>query len=602
VKPLISIRGLTKSFQDLVLFRNVNFDIFPGDKIGLVGSNGTGKSTLLRILLGREIIDVGAIEAKPDMKVGHLTQYQTQDTDETVGERLEETDYSSNLKSEIQAIESKMADPAFYEDEAYDDIMRRYNELQSEYGRYSGSGYLSRAMNILGRLGSTGIAEDSMIRDLSGGERRKVALAKVLVASQSMDLLLLDEPTNHLDIEAMEWLEEFILDFGGTIIVVSHDRYMLDDTVHRIFEIEGRRLRTWEGDYTDFVEQKASMQTMRKKSFQKQQKEIKRHKEFILDMRGRNRYNAQIRSKLRRLEKMERLEDPIIKNKVLKFHFTSTLKSSKNVLEARKLAKAFDDKVLFEDAEFEVETGYKVGLIGPNGSGKTTFLKMVVGEEGSSGGTLDISKGVTLGYFDQGHLSLEPENTLIAELRTVNDKLAEEDAKALLGRFMFKGDMVYSPVKKLSGGERARMAILKLVISRFNLLVLDEPTNHLDLDSRLAVEAALNSYKGTILMASHDRYFLDNVANHILYMDGRGSVRLFPGNYTQWRSIVANEEERLLAMGPAESNYVVRKGYTDWSTGERFNAGQVLRLRREDLYRHRWALETKHLIREDEQE
>jgi len=592
---------MTKSFQDLVLFRDVNFDIFPGDEIGLVGSNGTGKSTLLNILLGRETIDVGGIEVKSDMKVGHLTQYQTQDTDETVGERLEETDYSSNLKSEIQAIESRMADPSFYEDEAYDDIMRRYNELQSEHGRYSGSGYLNRAMDILGRLGSSGIAEDSRIRDLSGGERRKVALAKVLVASQSMDLLLLDEPTNHLDIGAMEWLEEFILDFKGTIILVSHDRYMLDDTVHRIFEIEGKRLSTWEGDYTDFVEQKTSIQTMRKKAFQKQQKELKRHKVFIQDMRGRNRYNAQIRSKLTRLEKMERLEDPIITNKVLKFQFTSTLKSSKNVLEARNLTKAFDDKVLFQDAEFEIETGYKVGLIGPNGSGKTTFLKMVVGEEKASGGKLDISKGVSLGHFDQGHLSLDPENSLIAELRTVNDNLAEEDAKALLGRFMFKGDMVQSPVKKLSGGERARMAILKLVISRFNLLVLDEPTNHLDLDSRLAVEAALNSYKGTILMASHDRYFLDNVANHILYMDGRGRVRLFPGNYTQWRSIVANEEERFLAMGPEETTYVVRKGYTDWSTRERFSAGQILKLRREDLYHHRWALETKHLKREDEE-
>jgi ATP-binding cassette subfamily F protein 3 len=591
---------MTKSFQDLLLLRSVNSDIFPGDKIGLVGANGTGKSTLLNILLGRQPIDTGDITTKADMRVGHLTQYQTEDKDETVGDQLEETDYSSSLKKEIRTIEERMADPAFYEEPGYDAVMRRYNELQSEYGRYSGSGYLSRAMNILARLGSPDIDQDARIRDLSGGERRKVALAKVLVASQSMDLLLLDEPTNHLDIGAIEWLEEFIMDFEGTIIVVSHDRYLLDDTVQRIFEIEAKRLRIWEGDYTDFVNQKESLNTMRRKAFLKQQKEIKRHKAFIQEMRGRNRFNAQISSKLRRLEKMERLEDPIIRKKVLKFKFTSSLKSSRNVIEARDLTKAFGNNVLIDNAEFEIEANYKVGLIGPNGSGKTTLLRMIIGEDTVTGGELDVSKGVSLGYFDQGHLSLEQENSLIQEIRRVNDKLAEEDAKSLLGRFMFKGDLVNSPVKKLSGGERARLAILKLVMSSHNLLVLDEPTNHLDLDSRLSVEAALNTYKGTILMASHDRYFLDNVADHILHMDGQGEVTLYPGNYTQWRNIMAKEEERRLAMGPAEMTYVVRKGYTDWSTGDRYNVGETLKLRREDLYMHRWALETKHLVKKEE--
>lgn len=596
MKPLISVRGMTKSFQDLVLFRNVNFDIFPGDKIGLIGSNGTGKSTLLNILLGKELIDVGGIEAKPEMKVGHLTQYQTEDIDETVGDQLAETDYSSSLKMELRTIETRMADPAFYEEVGYDDIMMRYNELQSEYARYSGSGYLDRAMGMLSKLGSSDIGVDAHIKDLSGGERRKVALAKVLVAASSMDLLLLDEPSNHLDIDAIEWLEEFMLDFEGTIIIVSHDRYLLDDTIHRIFEIEAKRLGTWEGDYTDFTGTKSSLLEMRRKSYSKQQKEVSRHKAFIEKMRGRNRFNAQIRSKLKRLEMMEKIEDPVIRRKALKFQFKSTLKGGRNVVEARGLSKAFNGNMLFSDIEFEVENGNKVGLIGPNGCGKTTLLKMMVEGLEPSDGVLEVSKGVKLGYFDQGHLSLEPENDPITELRLVNDKIAEEDAKALLGRFMFKGDMVYSPVKKLSGGERARLAILKLVMSPFNLLVLDEPTNHLDLDSRLAVEAALNSYTGTIIMASHDRYFLDNVANHVLAMDGRGHVRLYPGNYTQWRSIIAREEERLQALGPGEQTYIVRKGYTDWSSGTRYSVGEELKLAREDLATHRWALETNHLI------
>jgi len=600
VKPLISVRGLRKSFKDLLLFRDVNVDIFPGDKIGLIGRNGTGKSTMLNILLGKELIDVGDIETKSDMRTGFLTQYQLQDTDETVGEHLAETGYSTSLKAELRAIEERMADASFYESRGYEDVMHRYSELQGEYAKYSGASYQDRAMEVLARLGSPGIKPAAKLRDLSGGERRKVSIAKTLVAADSMDLLLLDEPTNHLDIEAIEWVEEFMLDFQGTIIIVSHDRYLLDDTVSRIFEIEACRVRSWEGDYTDFVEQKASYLAMRKKSYDKQQKEIARQNAFIEEMRGRNRFNAQIRSKLRRLEKMERIDDPVISTKTFKFQFKSSLKSSRNMVEVKGLTKRFGKQVLIEDTELEIESGFKIGLVGPNGCGKTTFLRMLVGEDEPSSGTIEISKGVQMGYFDQGHLSLGTDNDLIEELGKVNDQLAVEDAKALLGRFLFKGDIVRSPIKKLSGGERARLAILKLVMSPCNMLILDEPTNHLDLESRMAVETALNSYRGTILMASHDRYFLDSVSDHIISMDGRGHMRIHPGNYTHWRSTIAAEEERFSRTLSGERAYIVRKGYTDWSTGERFAVGQVLKLKREDLMRHRWAMETKHLVLQDD--
>jgi len=600
VKPLISVRELRKGWPGLLLLNKVGFDIYPGDKIGLVGQNGAGKTTLLKILTGQEGIDYGDITARPDFKVGWLEQYQTADSDETVELALTESDYSTSLRKECRAIEERMADPAFYESADYAATMERYNTLQSEAAKYSGGGILDRARILLEKLGARNIGLKSRIRDLSGGERRKVALAKVLVAADSMDLLLLDEPMNHLDIDAIEWLEEFICDYQGTAIVVSHDRYLLDDTVFRIFEIESTRLRVYEGDYTDYAEQKELHLAIMKRAKDKFDKEESRQKAIILKLRGRNRFDAQIRNKLFRMAKMERPEDPELKKRILKIRFAHAKEGGRWAVTADNLSKSFGDRTLFDEVGFEVENGWRVGLIGPNGCGKTTLLKMIIGEEPASGGTLELSKSASVGYFDQGHLSLEPKNDLLAEMARVDSTMAEEDVKGLLGRYGFKGDVVYSRVEKLSGGERARLAILKLVLSPCSIIVLDEPTNHLDLFSRDAVEKAINTYNGTVIVASHDRYFLDRTCDHIMAMYG-GHVRNFPGNYTQYRSIVAREDEELTkqsAEGPAY--YVVRKGYTDWETRKRYFSGERLKLEPDELRRHRWALETKHLVKEGE--
>jgi ATP-binding cassette subfamily F protein 3 len=600
VKPLISVRELRKGWPGLLLLNKVGFDIYPGDKIGLVGPNGAGKTTLLKILTGKEGIDYGDISSKPDFKVGWLEQYQTIDSDETVEQALSESDYSDSLKKECRAIEERMADPAFYESSDYAAAMERYNILQSEAAKYSGAGILDRSRILLEKLGARNIGMKSRIRDLSGGERRKVALAKVLVASDSMDLLLLDEPMNHLDIDAIEWLEEFICDYQGTALVVSHDRYLLDDTVFRIFEIESTRLRVYEGDYTDYAEQKELRLAIMKRAKDKYDKEEARQKDIILKLRGRNRFDAQIRNKLFRMAKMERPEDPELKKRILKIRFAHAREGGRWAVTASGLSKSFGDRTLFDDVGFEIEHGWRVGLIGPNGCGKTTLLRMIVGEESVSGGELELSKVASVGYFDQGHLSLEPKNNLLEELHRVDETMTEEDSKGLLGRYGFKGDVVYSRVEKLSGGERARLAILKLVLSPCSILVLDEPTNHLDLFSRDAVEKAVNTYQGTVITASHDRYFLDRTCDHIMAMYG-GHVRSFPGNYTQYRSIVAREDEEAAEIsteGP--SYYLVRKGYTDWETRTRYVQGQRLKLEPDELRRHRWALETKHLVKEGE--
>ena len=600
MKPLIAVRELRKSFPGLLLLNKVAFDIYPGDKIGLVGANGSGKTTLLKILTGQELVDYGDIASKPDFKVGWLEQYQTADSDETVGEALTESDYSTSMKKELRGIEERMADPAFYESPEYPSIMERYNTLQSEAAKYSGAGILDRARILLEKLGARNIGMNARICDLSGGERRKVALAKVLVAADSMDLLLLDEPMNHLDIDAIEWLEEFICDYQGTTIVVSHDRYLLDDTVFRIFEIESTRLRVYEGDYTDYNEQKELRLAIMKRSKDKFDKEEARQKEIILKLRGRNRFDAQIRNKLFRMAKMERPEDPELKKRMLKIRFARAREGGRRAVSASGLSKSFGERTLFDDVDFDIEQGWRVGLIGPNGCGKTTLLRMIVGEESVTGGVLELSKVSSVGYFDQGHLSLDPGNDLLEELRRVDPAISDEDAKGLLGRYGFKGDVFYGKVEKLSGGERARLAILKLVLSPCSIIVLDEPTNHLDLFSRDAVEKAINTYNGTVITASHDRYFLDRTCDHILAMYG-GHVRSFPGNYTQYRSIVAREDEQMsrdAQGGPVY--YIVRKGYTDWETRTRYFSGQKLRLEPDELRRHRWALETKHLVKDGE--
>ena len=601
MKPLISVRDMRKSYPDLLLLNRVNFDIFEGDKVGLIGANGSGKTTLLKVILGQERVDYGDLFARQEMRTGWLTQYQTADSDESVEQTLSESEYSTSLKERVRAIEGRMADPAFFDSEEYNEVMNHYNELQSEFAKFSGQGILDRARVILDALGSRNIKMNSRIRDLSGGERRKVALAKVLVAAESMDLLLLDEPMNHLDIDAIEWLEGFICDFKGTVIVVSHDRYLLDDTVFRIFEIEATHLRVYEGDFTDYIEQKTFREEMLMRAWEKDDKERRRQRDMIEKMRGRNRFDAQIRNKLVRLAKMEKPEDPEIRKRQLKFKFArASERGGRHILIAKGLSKSYGNRTLFDEVDFEIENGTKVGLIGPNGCGKTTLLRMINGDEPKSDGTLEASKVARISYFDQGHLSLEPKNDLVAELRRIDGKMSEEEAKSLLGRFGFKGETVHGLVEKLSGGEKARLAILKMVLSPCNLLVLDEPTNHLDLESRNGVERAINSYDGTVLMASHDRYFLDRTCDHIMAMYG-GHVRMLPGNYTQYRSIIAREEAELeTRITTGRAFYIVRKGYTDWETGARYRQGARLELEPDDLKRHQWALETRHLVREDE--
>ncbi|MEM3341424.1 MAG: ABC-F family ATP-binding cassette domain-containing protein [Thermoplasmata archaeon] len=596
MKPLLSVRGLTKSYPGLNLLRDIRFDIYEEDFVGLVGRNGTGKTTLINILQGKESYELGEIETKPDMRWATLSQYQTQDSELTVIEELSESEYLREIKKEIDEINENLADPAFYEREDYPQILERYNELQSVVSKYDADGFTDRAAQILHALKVDLSLATAKVKDLSGGERRKVALAKALVECESSDILVLDEPTNHLDIESREWLEQYLANWGGTCIIISHDRYFLDSLCSRIFEIENKRVRCWRGNFTDFVQNKEIWLSLKSKAQAKIARNVEKEKEIIQKLKARNRYDTQIAHRLKRLEREEKLIDPVIQEKALKFRFNETSFGGRVAVWLENVSKRYGQKVLMKDVTLEIEGGDKVGLIGPNGAGKTTLLKMILGEEKPDSGEIRLSKMARIGYFDQGHLSLDPENNLIEEIRSINEKMHEFDCKAVLGRFGFKGDTVYQKISTLSGGERARMAILKLVLSPCNLLLLDEPTNHLDYEGCTMVESALNTYSGTAIVASHDRYFLDSTCNKILSINN-GQVIIFNGNYSQFKDAVA--KGRLLIKTDSlkpEKFQVVRK-FTDWLSGTKYSPGEILELNAASVEKHKWAIETGRLKR-----
>ncbi len=596
---LIKASNLSKSFEGKLLFDNATFEVHPQDCIGLLGPNGCGKTTLFRILLGDERPSSGDLWTNGTLRLRHLSQVAVSPHDTTVADFFARTTQPEAIQQQIAVLEHALEDPTIYDSPRYADTLEQLQKLRVSASKSASTLRWDAATQLLKDIGIPDLPTTQRIDTLSGGERQKIALASVLGKPDDCDLLLLDEPTNHLDIDSIEWLEREIADFPNAVILVSHDRYLLDDLVDRVFDIENTHIDIYNATFSEYEETKQFLQHSKQQAYEKANAEIHRQKKVIETLTRRNKYDRQIASKMKRLEKVQHVDNPVLKSYLLRFQFKAVFKSGKNVAEATHLTKRFSDKPLLEDVTFEILAGQKIGLIGPNGCGKTTLLKILIGEEPYDAGSLQVSSGVRMGYFDQGHLSLALDNTLIQEILKDHQELTENDAKALLGQFNFKGTLVDNLVGQLSGGERARLAILRLIMQPYNLLILDEPTNHMDMPSKQAIETALNSYHGTVIAVSHDRRFLDAVTDTIFFMEN-GTVKTYSGNYTSFRHQRIKEladldaAQNVLLSG--STKYVVRKKFTIWTTKAKHAVGDILYIGDHNEKTYEWAMKNKYIV------
>ncbi len=592
---LIKVNNLSKTIAGKPLLENTSFEIYQENCIGLLGPNGCGKTTLFKILLGKERPTSGDVQKNDQLQIRCLEQEPIHYADITVCDFFERTAHTETTQHQLRTLEQQLKDPLIYETVRYQEILDEIKTLKMHSSKTSGTAQLQAAQPLLKELGLMQISMDLELHQLSGGERQKIALAAVLAQPQKCDLMLLDEPTNHLDIETIEWLEQKIADLPCAVIIISHDRYLLGDLIDRVFEFQGTYLWIYNATYEIYKEQKKIREHIKKQEYQKASIEMKRQLATIKKITRKNRFNTQINTRMKQLEKLKRIENPVLKNYLFRFHFNTAFKSGKNIADGSGLSKKFGEKQLLSNVNFEILVGQKIGLIGPNGCGKTTFLKMFTKEETPTEGKLSISQGVRTGYFDQGHLSLHLENTLLEEVLRGHIDLREEDAKALLGQFHFKGTTVDKKVRFLSGGERARLAFLRLIMEPYNFLLLDEPTNHMDIESRTAIETALNTYDGTVIVVSHDRKFLDTVTDTIFFITD-ADIKIFTGNYSMFRiqrqkELTEYTDKDLAYLSTSRlTKYKVMKGFTIWTTKKKHVIGEEIYIGDHNRSLYEWAI------------
>ena len=524
---------VTKSFGIDIILNQITFSVNAGERIGVVGGNGAGKSTLFKIIAGILPMDSGEIYKAKDTTLGYLPQNTVLESDKTIWDELMQVFAPVlELERDLRKMEQQMADYDSMDETQYLKLLNEYSKLQESFEEQGGYSYESYIKGVLTGLGFLPEEFQMPIPHLSGGQKTRVALAKVLL--EKPNILLLDEPTNHLDLDAIQWLEDYLSVYPGTVMIISHDRYFLDSLCNNILEIENTTCRLYKGNYTSYQKQKSQWIAQREKEYTAQQKEIARQQEIIERYRSINTEKSvkAAESRQKMLDKMEKVEKVYYAQQA-HFSFDINRQSGRDVLMVDSLSKAFGDNVLFEDISFHLRLGDRVAIIGPNGCGKSTLFKIILGKIPPTSGSVKIGTGVEIGYYDQELTSLNPNNTVLDELWDSFPQMTETEIRNALAARLFKGDDVYKPVASLSGGEKSRLILTKLVLGNNNLLMLDEPTNHLDMPSREELEKALVEFPGTILMISHDRYFLNKIANRIIVLES-GKIKQYLGNYDDY--------------------------------------------------------------------
>ena len=543
---ILSCNNISKSFGTDVIIKSCSFNIEDHEKAAIVGINGAGKSTLLKIITGIEPADTGLVTLAKDKTLGYLSQQQNLNSDNTIyDELLSVKQYILDMEAQLRSIENQMKSA---DDTALETLMKKYSDLNHEFELNNGYAYKSE---ITGVLKGLGFAEEDFtlnVNTLSGGQKTRVALGRLLLSKP--DIILLDEPTNHLDMESISLLENYLLNYSGAVLIVAHDRYFLDKIVSKIIELDNGNATVFSGNYTDYASKKAILRNMQLKEYLNQQREIKHQEEVITKLKQFNREKSIKRAESREkmLNKMEFVDKPEILNDKMDIKLEPNVISGNDVLTVDNLTKGFDGTVLFDNICFQIKRGERVALIGSNGTGKTTILKLINGIIPADSGSIYLGAKVNIGYYDQEHHVLDPDKTIFDEIRDAYPDLNNTQIRNTLAAFLFTNEDVFKYIKDLSGGERGRVSLAKLMLSNANFLILDEPTNHLDITSKEILENALNSYTGTVLFVSHDRYFINSTATRIIELANKTVVN-YIGNYDYYL-----EKKDILGAKPITNN------------------------------------------------
>ena len=551
---ILSCNNITKTFGTDTILSDCSFHIEEREKAAIVGPNGAGKSTLLKIIMGRLPADDGTVTISKDKTLGYLAQHQNLSSDGTIYDEL------LSVKKDIIALEEKIRETEQQmknaTGEQLDTLLDQYTKMNHQFELENGYAYQSEIVGVLKGLGFTEDDFSLPVYTLSGGQKTRVALGKLLLSKP--DIILLDEPTNHLDMESIRWLENYLLGYNGSVIIVAHDRYFLDRIVTKIIEIENTHVTVFSGNYTAYADKKKILRNMQLKEYLNQQREIKHQQEVITKLKQFNREKSIKRAESREkmLDKLEVVDKPAEINDKMNIELNPSVISGNDVLSVSHLSKAFDDNTLFTDISFDIKRGERVALIGNNGTGYTTILNIINDILPADSGEIKLGSKVTIGYYDQEHHVLAPDKTLFDELQDAYPDLNNTQIRNTLAAFLFTNDDVFKYIRDLSGGERGRVSLAKLMLSNANFLILDEPTNHLDMVSKEILENALNSYTGTVLYVSHDRYFINTTATRIIELVGQTTVN-YIGNYDYYIEKKDALTAAALAGKPAESSSAV---------------------------------------------